>query len=88
MARIPMVTRTITISEVDVMCLDVTTAEVIRTTINLTGEYTEETALKYLKKALETDTFKYVHVESVRLNELLYGMPESDFITFATILPK
>lgn len=87
MSRERMVTRTITITRVEVMALDITNAEVITTTFELNGEYTADTALKRIKKNCETDTMKYVHVEKISSEDVLYGMSEYEFIKYAKVLP-
>ena len=87
MARERMVTRTVTTTTCEVMCVNVTTAEVQVKDYTLTGEQTKETALKQLKKLYETETEKIVNVNAVSLNETLYGMTELDFIKLAKVLP-
>lgn len=87
MARERMVTRTVTTTKCEVMSVNVTTEEVHVKDYTLTGEQTKETALKQLKKLYETETEKIVTVNSVSLNETLYGMPELDFIKLAKVLP-
>ena len=87
MARERMITRTVTTTNCEVMCVNVTTAEVQVKDYTLTGEQTKETALKQLKKLYETETEKIVTVNSVSLNETLYGMSELDFIKLAKVLP-
>lgn len=87
MARERMVTRTVTTTTCEVMCVNVITAEVHVKDYTLTGEQTKETALKQLKKLYETETEKIVTVNSVSLNETLYGMSELDFIKLAKVLP-
>lgn len=64
MARVRMVTRTINVTEVEAMCVNTTTAEVTVKSLELTGEaYTEEKALKALKKEYETSTLKVVTIQ-------------------------
>ena len=87
MARERMVTRTVTQSTIEVMTVNVNTAEVSIIPYKLGGMYDETEALKKLKKLFETDDLKLVHVESIITEELLLGMPEEDFISFATVLP-
>lgn len=87
MARERMVTRTVTQSTIEVMRVNVNTAEVSIIPYKLGGMYDEAEALKKLKKLFETDELKLVHVESIFTEELLLGMPEEDFIRFATVLP-
>ena len=88
MARERMVTRTVSVSNVEVMCLDVTTAEVQVRHFKMNGEYTDfNTALKAVKKVHETDTFKCVSVMTITMEEVLYGMYELEFIRLAKVLP-
>ena len=87
MARERMVTRTVTQSTIEVMTVNVNTAEVSIIPYKLGGMYDEAEALKKLKKLFETDELKLVHVESIITEELLLGIPEEDFMRFATALP-
>lgn len=82
-----MVTRTLEQTTAQVMTLDVTTAEVQVKPYAMGGRYTDEEALKYLKKLFETDTFKLVYIESQTCEEILLGMDEDDFIRLAQVLP-
>ena len=88
MARERMVTRTVEVTVVEVMCLDVTTAEVTVVSYDISGKFsTKEDVLKSLKKVYETDTYKVVAVQSTETKEILYGMSEIDFIRMAKVLP-
>ena len=88
MARERMVTRTVELTVATVMCLNTITAQVETVAYEIGGGLTDEKAiLKAVKKLHETDTFKCVSVVSVSVNEILYGMPESEFIKYATVLP-
>ena len=87
MARKRMVTRTVEQTTAQVMTLDVTTAEVQVCTYNIGGKYSDEDLLKKLQKLFQTDTFKLVHIESQRTEELLLGIPEDEFIRLAQVLP-
>ena len=88
MARERMVTRTVELTIADVMTLDTTTADVRIIPYEIGGGLTDPVAiLKAVKKLHETDTFKCVAVQSVSVKEILYGMPESDFIKHAKVLP-
>lgn len=87
MSRKRMVTRTVEQTTVQVMTLDVTTAEVQVCTYNIGGKYSDEDLLKKLQKLFQTDTFKLVHIETQRTEELLLGMPEDEFIRLAQVLP-
>lgn len=87
MARTRMVTRTINVTAIEAMCVDTLTAEVSTKELELTGEtFTEEKALKALKKEYETDTFKVVAIQSMNVHEEMYGLKEIDFLKVATKL--
>ena len=87
MAKERMVTRTLTITSVEVMTVDITTATTGTDRFDIVGDYTFDTALKAVKEIYETDTIKIVTITDLVLNDYLYGMPESDFIKMAKILP-
>ena len=87
MAREKMVTRTLTITTLEVMTVDITTATTGTARFDIAGDYTFDTALKAVKDLYETETAKIVTITDLVLNDYLYGMPESDFIKMAKILP-
>ena len=87
MARKRMVTRTIMQTTAEVMCLDVTTAEVKIKKYDIGGEYTDSELLTKLQEIFQTDTFKLVHIEIQSCKELLLGMDEDEFIRLAQVLP-
>ena len=87
MAREKMVTRTLTITTLEVMTVDITTATTGTARFDIVGEYTFDTALKAVKYLYETEATKIVTITELVLNDYLYGMPESDFIKMAKILP-
>lgn len=88
MARERMVTRTVEVTVAEVMCLDVTTAEVTIQSFELSGKFaSNDEILKAVKKVNETETFKPVAVQKTDVNEILYGMPEIEFIKLAKVLP-
>lgn len=84
MARTRMVTRTITVTTVTALTVDVLTQTVANTEFELSGyTYTEETALKTLKKTAETDTLKIVSIVSLAEHEEIYGLLETEFLKVA-----
>ena len=87
MAREKMVTRTLIITTVEVMTVDITTATTGTDRFDIVGDHTFDTALKAVKELYETETTKIVTITDLVLNDYLYGMPESDFIKMAKILP-
>ena len=87
MARKPMVTRTIITTRVNVLCLDVTSAEPFNKVVFLPRTYKDEKALmKKVQEVVDTDEVKAVHIVDKEEVETLYGMTEQDFITNAVIL--
>ncbi len=83
-----MITRTITETTVEVMTIDVTTAQVATLVYKLSGVFTsEDEVLKLCKKRYETSTLKLVHIEKMEQEEILYGMPEDEFMKLAKVLP-
>ena len=88
MARIPQVTRTITTTKANVMCLDIQTGEPCNKEFTAPRTYkNNEKLLKVLKEIEETDELKLVHIVDVTIEETLYGMTEAEFIKYATVLP-
>ena len=88
MAREKMVTRTVTQTEVTLLCVRLSEQKLEHLTTVLPGTYKDEDALlKASKKAVEGDDIKVVSVCEASLKETLYGMPEKDFIASAQILP-
>ena len=88
MARKPMVTRTIVTTEVEVLCLNLETAEPFNQEVTLPRTYKDD--IKLMRKVSEivnSDTIKAVHVVHKREVENLYGMYEEDFVKYAEILP-
>lgn len=87
MARKPMVTRTIVTTKVNVLCLDIKTAEPFNQLVTLPRTYKDDKKLlKKVEEVVNTDDVKAVHVVDKEEVETLYGMTEQDFITNATIL--
>ena len=88
MARKPMVTRTIVTTEVNVLCLNLETAEPFNVDVTLPRTYKDDVKLmKKVSDIVNTDTVKAVHVVHKREVENLYGMPEEEFVKYAHILP-
>lgn len=84
MARSPMVTRTITTTKVNVLCLDIEHAEPCNRVVTIPRTYKDEEAiLKKVKPLLETETLKVVHVVFTETEETLYGMTEQEFVELA-----
>lgn len=87
MAKERMVTRTVALTECEVMVVDITKGEVSNITQNITGKITDNSAaMKTCKKLLETETVKVVAITKMSTRDELYGMTETDFIAQAEIL--
>lgn len=87
MARKPMVTRTIVTTKVNVLCLDIQSAEPFNKEVTLPRTYKDEKKLlKKVEEAVNTDVVKVVHIVDKTEVKTLYGMTEQDFIDNATIL--
>ena len=82
MARKPMVTRTIVTTKVNVLCLDIKSAEPFNKVVTLPRTYKDDKKLlKKVEEVVNTDDVKAVHVVDKEEVETLYGMTEQDFIT-------
>lgn len=83
-----MVTRTVTTTEVELLCLNIITAEPFNETAVIPGTYTSnEKILKVLRPVLDTKETKIVSVLRAEIKHTLYGMSESDFIKLAKVMP-
>lgn len=88
MARVPMVTRTIVATKVNVLCLNIETAEPFNKDITLSGTFKDSKSLmKAVEKVVNSDAEKAVHVVANEEVETLYGMTEQKFIELAEVLP-
>ena len=89
MARKPMVTRTITTTKVNVLCLNVVTGEPFNMAVTLPRTYKDEKSLmKQVSAVVDNEEVKAVHVVDKNEVETLYGMTEQEFISRASILDK
>lgn len=87
MARTRMVTRTVEVNRFVVMTCNTETAEVLNVEYTLGAIPTTADPMKLLKKQYETETLKLCAIVSHTTDEVLYGMPEEDFIKLAQVLP-
>lgn len=85
MARTRVVTRTINVTTIEALCMDIKTCEPVVKDLELTGEtYDNDKALKLARKLYDTETLKVVAIQSITTHEELYGMLETDFLKYAT----
>ena len=90
MARIPMVTRTITATKVNVMCLEVQKGEPCNISVIVPRTYKDDDKLLKVVKPLielENPEVKAVYVVDKEEIETLYGMTEGEFMRCARVLP-
>lgn len=88
MARQPMVTRTITTTVANVLCLDTELEAPVTKTVSVPRTYKSTEKLeKAVKNAIETETLRVVQVKDFSTVNKLYGMSEQKFIENAEILP-
>ena len=84
MARKPMVTRKIKFTSVNVLCLNIETAESFNRVVKLPGHYNNELKLrKVVDEKINTDTEKTVHIVDVAHETKLLGMTEEEFMSYA-----
>lgn len=85
-----MVTRTIVTTKVNVLCLDIETAEPCNITVSVPRIYKEDKKLfKVIESRIASDyaeSLKPVHIVDKEELETLYGMTEDDFIKSAQVL--
>ena len=90
MKKEKMITRTVLITEVSAMVINKDTMEVGETTVSINKvfkkpELLENATSEYIDKlGLNLKLVSIVHTEE---KEILYGMPESEFIKNSTVLP-
>lgn len=88
MAREKFITRTVSMTTVDVMQIDVSTAEVTIQSHRIAGFFDDdEKIIKKVSLMNGNDNIKFVKVENVTHDEILYGMTEDDFIKYAKVMP-
>lgn len=87
MPRKPMVTRTMTVSDFDVLMTDVEAGDTYHENITLPRTYKDDVAaLKAVRKYLETDQLKPTSICSTSVVSRQYGMTEKEFIDAAAVL--
>lgn len=88
MARVPMVTRTIPTTVVNVFCVNTEDRSTFEQSITLPRTYKDEVKMmKAVEKVLDGEPIKAVSITGYEVKETLYGMTEADFIKVASVLP-
>lgn len=91
MAKPRMITRTISTTVADILCLDIETGEACNRSFTFPGQFKKDNEiLKAAAKKLETTepNVHAVHVVGIAKLETLYGMTEADFLAHAEIMTK
>lgn len=87
MARKPMVTRTFQTTKVYVLCMDTVSCEALNKCVTLAGTYkNEDKLMKAVRDVVEVNNIKAVEIVDKKVEDVLYGMSEQDFITNAVKL--
>ena len=88
MARIRMVTRNVSVVSFDVMTVNMDTLQVENLTVDVPSadSLPEKQIVTLIQNSLSAHS-KYVTHTAKEHKEVLYGMPESDFIRLAKVLP-
>lgn len=82
-----MITRTIKFTVGDMIIFNSETMETVTRNFKISGEIDSKTLLKMLRKTIETETETVAGVINVKVEEQLFGMPETEFMEHAVILP-
>lgn len=86
--RTPMITRTFKVTVAGVLCLNIKSAEPFVKEVELPRTYkNDEAIMKKAHEVIDTDTVKAVSVSYSRVDEIRYGMSETDFIANSQKLP-
>lgn len=88
MARQRMVTRTVKVQVFNCLCMNTVLCEPFNKEVRTGQVFTSDKKRdEYLRKAIDTDTEKFVTLVDTQINDVLYGMPEDKFIAGADVLP-
>lgn len=93
MARERMVTRTVSTTTIEVLVINIETSEVgtKHFILGLGMTKDEKSMLKASQKMMneeaQNELWKCVAIKAVKEEETLYGMPETEFIKYAKVLP-
>lgn len=81
MPRKPQVTRTLTVTEADVLCLDLMLQKPFHKTVLLAGSFPSEPALmKRIRQAVDSTVTKAVNCTKSKTYQRIYSMSEQEFL--------
>ena len=82
-----MITRTIMTTKVNVLCIDIQSAEPFNKVVTFPRTYKDDKKLlKKVEEVVNTDDVKAAHIVDKEEIEILYGMSEQNFIDRAAVL--
>lgn len=87
MARVPMVTRTISSTTAKVLVVNITTKQTSEKEVTVPRTPDEKHLMKAVEAAINNEEEKAVTILSSEVVETLYGMEETEFIKVAAVLP-
>ena len=88
MARERMVTRTVSEAKVEAMVANIAEQKIETRIYSISATVKEGDEVKFISKFVEKDSnIKVVSILNRTVTEVLYGMPEVDFIRLAKVLP-
>lgn len=80
-----MVTRTVTVTIAECLCMHIATETPELVTYILPGKHASEAALlKKLRREHDSPRFSVVSVQAAHVETRVYGMPEEEFMALAT----
>lgn len=82
-----LITRTITTTDVEILCVNTETAEVSKQIFAVSGEQTDEDVILTEVKAKNPGVIVPVKVLNTFVRSALYGITEEEFLHYATALP-
>ena len=86
MARVRMVTRTIPVTKATFLALNIETAAPSNVTVELPRTYKTETEILAAAAEFMPENTRAVSLVDSEVLDIRYGMPETEFIKFASII--
>lgn len=87
MPKKPMVTRTLTVINADVLCLNKQTGETYHRITQIPNSYRKERdILKEASKILDSESCKVLYIFDIQTTSNIYGMSDQEFIKHAKII--
>lgn len=87
MARVPMVTRTISSTTAKVLVVNLKTKQAEEKEVTVMRTPDEKHLMKAVEAELNSEEVKAVTILSSEVTETLYGMEEAEFIKVANVMP-